>query len=443
MVEDATAIQIPTRSRLYCLPIEGTSAADQESILDYAQRLSLEHHLKVRDLFARIILPEAGIVGAFFIPGHFSSHAVRGCNGWSRYGKAFLGAMERLTGQAELYRGSLAAWGAVLSDSGYVGRIRRWCPGCLLDQEPRGFHTFSLAWAFEPVRVCALHRCRLCECCSLCGAPQPLLGELLAAGLCSSCRRPLAHSKANPIDHDDAEDLYQSLAVQRMIELVSRAPSLISLEQLQRQVDAAAAALCSGSLFRLERHLGLSCGALRRSDKPTLRFLLEVARRLGSDPASLLDGTASLVPTPGGCTVPFRTTRRLTEHEASQLTIQLQARLSAAVQNDEHITTRRELIADLGISNALLGARFPKVVQELRRHNDEIRPGVNLAKEENRRREIHAVIRKLVLDGDCLNSAQIGRALAEKGFHQVDPEVRRFVAQSVEQVRQELAGRPS
>lgn len=439
MREDMSSIELPPRSQLYSLAMQGTGDCDQESILDYAQRLSLEHGVRVRDMFSRVILPEAGIRGAFFIPGHFSAHAVRGCSGWSGYAQCFLAAMQRLTGRLNLNMGSMAAWGDVLSASGYVAKARRWCPLCLRSQQTRGFHTFSLVWAFEPVRVCPIHLVQLCERCGGCGGVQPVVGDRLAAGMCNRCGTRLAEAEPTNVDEvQHGTELYRARAVAGMIGLYRRAPSLVCSEHVGRRWQEVADAECGGSLFRLERHLQLSCGILKRTGKPSLNFFLEVIRRLGVEPATFLDGSCRAVPDLSASAVPSSAKRRPTAEDLSALSVRVAERLRDALDEQEKLTSRLELICGLGISNSFLGSNYPEVVRELRKHNDRIRPAVHRALWDRRRREIDAAMRSLVEGGELLTSIRIGKALVAIGLHRLHPKVRRIAFEALARAQQEV-----
>ena len=439
MLEDVTTITLPVRSRLYSLAMQGAGGCDQEAILDYAQRLSLEHHVSVRDMFAQVILPEAGLGGAFFIPGHFSAHAIRGCNGWSSYAQAFLASMQRLTMRADLDLGSMAAWGHVLNTGGYVARLRRWCPACLQGQRTRGFHTFSLLWTFEPVRVCPIHMVQLNEMCSNCGRAQPIVGDLLAAGLCDHCRVPLADCDATSVnDARHGVELFRARAVAGMIDLYRHAADLVCAATYTRRLREVADTECGGSFFRLERQLRLSYGALRPQGKHTLNFFLEVMRRLGTEPAEFFDATGHAAPDAVTCAVPYRAQQRRTEPELATIGARVSERLHQARQETGRPTTRLELIRDVGISNTFLQSRFPDVVRELRRHNDSIRPGVHRALWDRRGRKIDEAMRSLIATGRPLTANLIGKALAAIGLHRLNPEVRRLASEALERARHEV-----
>ena len=433
MPNEAAQAAMPARSRLYSLPLAGDSGETQEALLDYAQRLSVAHHVRPREMFSQVILPEAGLSGAFFIPGHFSVHAVRGCNGWSSYACAFLGAMQRLTGRMDMSKGTLACWAPLLDDRGYVARTRQWCPECLQTQKVHGLPAFSLLWAFEVVRVCTRHQLQLCNLCGRCGRHQPFIGDAVAHGLCEHCHAPLSESLSQVARPSSASaDFFRARAMAGMIALHDHGLKLAAPDVFRQQLQGAADQVTNGSLFRLEKQLNLSYMSLAARRRTTLRFFLEVMYRLGVEPVPFLQGAAAVEPKARLSEVPFRVQRRFTPAEIAETRVRVDVRLDLAKREKCRLTTRIEFVRDVGITNSMLESRFPEAASALRDHNEGIRPAVHRALWTRRAELIGKAMHDLVATHGPFSAHAIGSALRQAGLHRRNPRVRKLAAEALE-----------
>ena len=433
MLEDTSTNVMLTRSRLYSMPLFGSCGSTQEALLDYAQRLSVAHGVKVRQLFAQIVLPEANLQGAFFVPGHFSAHAVRGCSGWSSYARAFLAAMQRLTGREDMAKGSLASWAGLLDSRGYVARIRRWCPKCLREQSMRGIHTFRLSWAFDAVRVCTIHQLLLSETCDRCGKAQPVIGDALAHGLCEHCHAELARGPTRAGRPSTAGiDFFNARAVVGMIDACETAAVFATSSVFKLRLREAAEHAANGSIFRLEKQLNLSYGSLSGVSRPTLGFFLEIVYRLGVEPVAFLTGAALAQPDPFLSVERYRRQCHLTPAELFEVRKRVDSRLDQALRDQTRLTTRLELVRDVGINNSCLQAHFADVKASLRAHNDRIRPDIHRAIWEQRSELIRRAMCELVAKGGPYTAAAIARALRAIRVHRRNPRVRRLAIDALD-----------
>lgn len=431
MLEDQPVLSLPPRSRLFSLPPAGEDGCTREALLDYTQRLSVQHRVRVRDLLARIVLPEAEMKGAFYVPGHFTAQSIRGCSGWSSYAQSFLGAVQRLTGRLDVEKTSLAGWHGLLNERGYVARGRRWCPECLREQEGQGFHHLCLLWSFDPVRVCPKHLVWLCEQCMHCGKQQPVIGNALARGLCEHCHHSLQACDGKTVHVESAaRECFDARALAGMIES-SEAKRIASCANYQDRLRAVAVATAGGSLFRLERQLNLSYGALLSGRRPGLRSFLEVMYRLGEGPVAFLEGSAAARPTPGRVDLPFRTAVPMGRADIDRLEQRVEDRLLAALSVPDKVTTRTQLVRDLGISNACLSSHFRGAQRRLRAHNDQARPKVHAALWSRRATLVNEAVAALVAESRPLSASFINEALRTLGLHRRNPRVRRLVSEAI------------
>lgn len=437
MFEEIAAVDLPPRSKLFSLPLAGTDGTTQEALLDFAQRLSLEHRVRVRDLLSRVILPEAHLKGAFYVPGHFAAHAIRGCNGWSDYAVAFLGAMQRLTGRSDMAHGSLAGWAGLLDHRGYVARHRRWCPECLRAQRHRGFHSFSLLWSFEPVKLCPAHRVWLCEACGGCRRTQPLIGDALARGLCEHCHAHLSESDARLATGAAGVEHFAAKAMSEMIESRERAGAFATECNYRLRIQEVADRVANGSIFRLERQLNLSYMSLMGSRRQTLRKFLEIMYRLGVDPVPFLAGEARAQPVPLRAAEPYRTLRRRSPSDLAADGRRVEEQLQRVLSEPTRVAPRIHFARAAGISSSCLQSRFPKAKAALRAHNDLARVATLEALWRRRADLIEQAIRRLVTDRCPPTAGAVSNALREVGLHRRHPKVRMLAREAIQRA---LAG---
>ena len=437
MLEEGAVVDLPPRSKLFSLPLAGTDGSNQEALLDFAQRLSLEHRVRVRDLLSRIVLPEAHLRGAFYVPGHFAAHAIRGCNGWSEYAVAFLGAMQRLTGRSDMANGSLAGWADLLDHRGYAARYRRWCPECLRVQRHRGFPSYSLLWAFEPVKLCPAHGVWLCEACGECCQTQPLIGDALARGLCEHCHARLSESEARLATGDVDADHFVAIAMSGMIDARARTGLLATKSNYRLRIQEAADRVANGSIFRLERQLNLSYMSLTGSRRQTLRKFMEIMYRLGVEPVPFLAGEAQVQPVPLRAAAPYRAQSRRSPCDLVADGRRVEEQLQIVLSEPNRVFPRIHFARAAGISNSSLQSRFPKVKAALRVHNDRARVATLEALWRHRADLIELAMNKLVT-GRCPPTAgAMSIALREIGLHRLHPKVRMLARESIKRA---LAG---
>lgn len=436
MLEDSPSLELPPRSRLFSLNMAGSDDFGQEAILDFAQRLSAVHRVRVRDMFAQVILPEANVKGAFYIPGHFAQHAIRGCNGWSAYGQAFVAAMQRLTGRADMAYGSLANWAGLLSDRGYVATQRRWCSECLRLQEDSGFHWFSLIWAFEAVRICPIHMVTLSEVCGRCGRGQPWIGDAVALGLCVHCHAPLKGAyPGTPEPLDRERTLTYANAVADMISAARLPPEILTIQNYQLRLQEAADRAAGGSLMRLENQLNLNAFTMGGHQRHTMAFFLELMFRLGTTPMAFLTGELKGAPRPDRSKVRFVLRHVLSAVDIEAAHKRVDERLRLALADDSKITTRIQFARDVGISNSCLGTHFSEAKLALREHNDKIRPLIRQRQWDLRARAIQKAMCRLMERSLPLTASSVSKALIEIGLHRRHPTVRRLAAAAIDRAR--------
>lgn len=119
-------------------------------------------------------------------------HAAIPQRGLLQHVERSIGAMEHLTGQANLRCGTLWAVSRALSLHGMcaMNRPRRWCPICYAEQEVAGASE-PLAWSIRLLQTCPAHGCALVDRCRICGATQPDCDALVQRRQCRQCAASL------------------------------------------------------------------------------------------------------------------------------------------------------------------------------------------------------------------------------------------------------------
>ena len=180
-----------------------------------------------------------------------------------------------------------------------------------------------------------------------------------------------------------------------------------------------------------EKQLNLSYMSLGATRRHTLGFFLEVMYRLGVEPAQFLAGTVSAEPNPVVSVAPCRTQRRFSPDELSEVGARVVARLDRAKSEKTRLTTRREFVRDVGISNSSFQAHFEEATRALREHNNLIRPVVHDALWERRSELISKAMNDLVERHGPFSAAAIGRALTQVGTHRRNPRVRKLAYEAL------------
>ena len=434
MLEEAPVLEMPPRSRLYSLAMAGTCGATQESLLDYAQRLSLAHCVKVRHLFADVILPEANLTGVLYRKDKFNDSSIRGCSGLSRHAFAFLDAMEQLTGRNDLVAGTLTPWAGLLTCRGYAAASRRWCAHCLDGQHGQGFFSYSLLWSLKPVLACPLHRIRLSEQCDRCSKKQPIIGDAHLRGMCNTCHAPLvlAHGSQKPVSASTRE-IFIAEAASDMIVNSRLALKLTGTGLYQRRVADAATLLCRGSIRRLALQIEMSRDVLMT--RPSLSTFFEITYRLGVKPVDFLNGISVSVLNQDVLATKYPVHRKTLFAPMSELTERVAKRLAIALMDEHHVTSGETFASDLGCSCPTLYKKFPEAMKELTRHNAYIRYKIQKEKWRQSKDKISAAMQKLINKGGPYTALSINKALVEIGFHIRHPDVRKLAKEALATMR--------
>jgi hypothetical protein len=204
--------------------------------------------------------------------------------------EAFVEELQQITGQRSLLCGTLHTVSDVLNNygAGLSGKVRRWCPRCLLEWDHRTSYE-PLIWRIPDLDICTVHRCLLRERCEKCGRRQPLPASYVTRRLCVSCGASLA--APGPPANGGARTAYDRHTERCALELVSLCADpyqeRVKFADVRPFFDIARAALITtavpGDVPDLERLL-----ICMRSGRMTTRHLIQLCAIQGVGPRDIL-----------------------------------------------------------------------------------------------------------------------------------------------------------
>lgn len=422
MFEEDLKIEMPPRSRLYSLQMHGSCGATQESLFDYAQRLSAKHHVSPRRMFTEVYLPEIGRAQLVGAPGILDAKVVSTVNGTGDVALDFVRGLQRLTGRSDLAAGTLLSWRELVQAKRAFSASRRWCPCCLVDQGELEHYSFSLLWSLAPVTVCPIHKIQLATVCGGCGKAQPRIHQLAPFGRCAYCRQSLA-SELHIVRHvADSRSLHTSAAVAEMIDFGSNATELGTAERFHAQMGNLVATQFSGSYYRLSRELRFTNSLGGGKGLIGLARLLELTYRLGTTPVAFLGGRAELQVNLAALQHTHRDRTRFSREKLAALKNEF-TRLVTDLDERDELVSLSAVARRLGASDDTLCVRFPELVDALRLHNARVGPLVKAKREAARVVAIRAAMGALVEHGLPKTKSSILASLRKFGIRWETPEV--------------------
>jgi len=423
-----TGLKMPTRSQLYSLPISGTSGRDQETLLDYAQRLAVEHCVNVRDLFGRVILPVVNLPGLITGGSRFGQRYLLNCNGHNKYANQFLFAMEQLTMRSDLSSGTLIPWGPLIDPRcrGLLAPSRRWCPLCIDEQKVKGAIRHHLVWMVKAVDICPIHHTHLHSNCQICGNKQPNVHDAIARGNCTHCGASLSTCLLDgaPAAQATPKAIYIANAVSEMIGHASTAHLYAKPALLVQRLTVIAENLTGSSLYKLESLLKLPKKAIGNPGRRSLGLLLDISYRLNLTPLELLAGTKLPIIDNVNSHALFRQKTKSIYSIETALIEQVDECLQRALSVNNRITTKVQICNEVGILLSFFSSRFPQVVARLREHNNAIRPGIQRAAKDKRISRTKEAMQGLFSNGGPYTARAMNKAMQKKGVSRLDPELR-------------------
>lgn len=342
----------------------------------------------------------------------------RGCadfDGLGTLSRAFVRAIDQLTGRSQLALHTLLPWESFLNP-GFPGALhrgaKRWCSRCFAFWHQHGIPAREpLVWRVSKVRRCPVHRTVLSHLCPSCGKQQPIMNKRVPAGVCTSRGCGELLHKGDPLlqsgdvapepGSDDCWDIWTAIAVGRMLSLQTEMDDHAGSFGLVRLLVESAQRLGEGKSYRLAKHLGVSYNLIYRicdGHLPRLDYFLALTMRLGEDPSEVAlapYGTLFHKPwasygTPGQPWPPFswsRINRRV--RYSAEFRSGIGRALDAATQEDGR-RSLTEIARSLETSAPGVRYHFPEKAAELAR--------LHTARRERERVERRAAQEKAIRD---------------------------------------------
>lgn len=222
-------LEIPRRSRLFCLEPIAVGTPYTESLSSYLNRLAQAHCLTSQKLVMGEIAPlilkdedkyELLSKNLSHLLGN--SDAKPAINGMREMTAKLVAVLEELTMRQDLRFLTLLSWKEMIYDQGLFRNYRAWCPCCWEEwkQEKKTIYE-PLLWSFKDVEVCLIHNLRLVEVCPHCGSSLPVMARISPPGFCSRCYRWLGQEM---IGEEEIEKY--RVNIQGIKELIALIPKL-------------------------------------------------------------------------------------------------------------------------------------------------------------------------------------------------------------------------
>jgi transcriptional regulator with XRE-family HTH domain len=219
-------IEIPQRSKLYCLEPIGMGTPYVESLTSYISRLAENHNLNLTTLVCKTFTPyiktESRIKS--FLNGSLGPKAEY-INGNSSVSLEYISALEELTLRNDLIYLTMNSWSGIFSNS-VIGKSRKWCPNCLKDARDNGKEVYEpLIWYVKDIHLCDKHNVILEDKCPQCEKKLGFLHANYIVGHCQYCLTWLGKESNNSIKCDE----YQTFLVSSFKSLILNSNRLNAL----------------------------------------------------------------------------------------------------------------------------------------------------------------------------------------------------------------------
>ena len=188
-VQVHSAMQIPPRSRLYCLPPLGVGTLWAESLTSYINRLAWTYRVSPRVLVAQEVIPQLSPEQRPSTQlATFCRSIATGLNGTGDQAVEWSTALEGLTLRSDLHLLALRSWVGDLTSRGHLRKKPVWCPVCYSEWRERKEPLYQpLLWMLQLVMICPRHQVLLLDRCSHCQKHQSILTLKTVPGHCTQC----------------------------------------------------------------------------------------------------------------------------------------------------------------------------------------------------------------------------------------------------------------
>jgi TniQ len=290
-------IEMPSRSRLYCLtPLEmGTS--EVESLTSYIHRLAWAYRVNPRVLVSQEILPhlskEHYVQADPGSLGSFSRTRSMSINGVGKVARDWAETLERLTMRSDLRFLTLRPWANGLPAWGLLRNAPQWCPVCYDEWREQKQPMYQpLLWTLQAVTVCLRHAQPLVEQCPVCQKPQSAIASKRMLGCCTQCGTWLGSKSETEGLRDENLLDWQRWTKRVVEELILANMALSSLPWHTLPVGINACVEAVGGTRQLGRIAGvpnvLFSTWRKQKRTPSFTYLLKVSYALDFSPLQLM-----------------------------------------------------------------------------------------------------------------------------------------------------------
>jgi hypothetical protein len=190
-VQVHSAMQIPPRSRLYCLAPLGLGTLWVESLTSYINRLAWAYRVSPRVLVAQEVVPQLSRkqqIRPSTQNASFCRSSAMGINGTGDQALEWSTTLEGLTLRSDLHLLTLRSWVGDLPSPGHLRKKPAWCPVCYTEWRERKEPLYQpLLWMLQLVMICPRHLVLLLDRCPHCQKYQSILTPKTVPGHCTQC----------------------------------------------------------------------------------------------------------------------------------------------------------------------------------------------------------------------------------------------------------------
>ena len=367
-------IEMPPRSKLYCLAPLGMGTVETESLTSYIQRLAWAYRVNPRVLVAEVILPHLGHTYYTDLPhlGSFSRTRSMSINGISEVAQDWASTLEQLTMRSDLRLLTLHPWADGLPAWGLLRKTPQWCPVCYDEWREQQQPVYQpLLWVIQAVTVCLRHRQPLVEYCPSCQQPQSAIASKRGLGCCTQCGVWLG-SKARS-DQSCEEDLFDwQQWIKEVVEELILATLLfgsLPWHLLPAGINACVEAV--GGTRQLGRITGvpnvLFCNWRKQKRTPSFTYLLKVSYALDLSPLQLMTVEPERLKNTLREEMVYRSSPRVgLPAPASKGDLdRIQAFLQTILEGEVAPLPLRHIAQQLGVGEKFLVGRFPNACAQI------------------------------------------------------------------------------
>jgi hypothetical protein len=223
LLDSPSALDVPSRSRLYGLLPCKVGTIWTESLTSYINRLGWAHRVSPRGLVVQELLPHvSGKYPAYPFATFCRQGQAMSTNGTGNLAQEWSAALEKLTGRFDLHLLTFYGWAGDFLEQGHLRQTPAWCPVCYAEWREQKLPLYQpLLWMLQMVTVCWRHKRWLEERCPHCQKHQSIITLETGSGYCTQCKINLSSSPDTVLDRElDIEELrWQEWVIHTLEEL--------------------------------------------------------------------------------------------------------------------------------------------------------------------------------------------------------------------------------